>query len=183
MGIKLDILAIGVHPDDVELGCSGVLLRELKNGKKTGILDLTQGELGSRGTVETRYTEAANAAMRGNIVRLHVASLAANMILELAPHGVETIADGDVDVLMGMVLRRIALHHDLVPRHFEIDPDVIEIAMAAPIWRLNDDAAAHDTIEELLEFPSPLANLRLHSGRGIDIAECDLKPGWHGHSS
>jgi len=63
MGIKLDILAIGVHLDDVELGCSGVLLRELKNGKKTGILDLTQGELGSRGTVETRYAEAANAAM------------------------------------------------------------------------------------------------------------------------
>ena len=63
MDIKLDILAIGVHPDDVELGCSGVLLRELKKGKKTGILDLTQGELGSRGTVETRYAEAANAAM------------------------------------------------------------------------------------------------------------------------
>ena len=61
--MKLDILAIGVHPDDVELGCSGTLIRELKNGKKVGILDLTQGELGSRGTVETRYEEAAKAAM------------------------------------------------------------------------------------------------------------------------
>lgn len=60
--MKLDILAIGVHPDDVELGCSGTLINEIKRGKKAGILDLTQGELGTRGTVDTRYTEAANAA-------------------------------------------------------------------------------------------------------------------------
>ncbi len=60
--MKLDILAIGVHPDDVELGCSGTLLNELKLGKKTGILDLTQGELGTRGTAQTRYDEAAEAA-------------------------------------------------------------------------------------------------------------------------
>ncbi len=61
--MKLDILAIGVHPDDVELGCSGTLINEIKSGKKVGILDLTQGELGTRGTIETRYEEAANAAM------------------------------------------------------------------------------------------------------------------------
>jgi bacillithiol biosynthesis deacetylase BshB1 len=61
--MKLDLLAIGVHPDDVELGCSGTLINEIKRGKKTGILDLTQGELGTRGTVESRYAEAANAAM------------------------------------------------------------------------------------------------------------------------
>lgn len=60
--MKLDVLAIGVHPDDVELGCSGTLLNEANLGKKTGIVDLTQGELGTRGTIETRYTEAANAA-------------------------------------------------------------------------------------------------------------------------
>jgi len=60
--MKLDILAIGVHPDDVELGCSGVLLNEARNGKATGIIDLTQGELGTRGSVETRYAEAAAAA-------------------------------------------------------------------------------------------------------------------------
>ncbi len=60
--MKLDILAIGVHPDDVELGCSGTLINEQKLGKKIGIADLTQGELGTRGTVETRYQEAANAA-------------------------------------------------------------------------------------------------------------------------
>lgn len=61
--MKLDILAIGVHPDDVELGCSGTLINEIRRGKKAGILDLTQGELGTRGTVETRYQEAAQAAM------------------------------------------------------------------------------------------------------------------------
>jgi len=60
---KLDILAIGVHPDDVELGCSGTLINEIKRGKKVGIIDLTQGELSTRGTVATRYQEAANAAM------------------------------------------------------------------------------------------------------------------------
>ena len=61
--MKVDILAIGVHPDDVELGCSGTLINEIKRGKKVAIIDLTQGELGTRGTSETRYQEAANAAM------------------------------------------------------------------------------------------------------------------------
>lgn len=60
--MKLDVLAIGVHPDDVELGCSGTLISEAERGKKTGIVDLTQGELGTRGTVESRYQEAGNAA-------------------------------------------------------------------------------------------------------------------------
>lgn len=68
--MKLDILAIGVHPDDVELGCSGTLLKEIQSGKKAGILDLTQGELGTRGTVESRYREAAVAAeVLGVVVR------------------------------------------------------------------------------------------------------------------
>jgi bacillithiol biosynthesis deacetylase BshB1 len=60
--MKLDILAFGVHPDDVELGCSGTLLAALAEGKKAGIIDLTRGELGTRGTVETRKEEAMKAA-------------------------------------------------------------------------------------------------------------------------
>ena len=60
--MKLDLLAIGVHPDDVELGCSGTIINELKRGKKVAIVDLTQGELGTRGNIESRYQEAANAA-------------------------------------------------------------------------------------------------------------------------
>mgnify|MGYP000722382464 FL=1 len=52
--MKLDILAIGAHPDDVELGCGATLAKEIANGKKVGIVDLTRGELGTRGTEETR---------------------------------------------------------------------------------------------------------------------------------
>lgn len=62
--MKLDILAIGAHPDDVELGCGGTLAKEIANGKKVGILDLTQGEMGTRGTPEIRAKEAAEAAKR-----------------------------------------------------------------------------------------------------------------------
>ena len=60
--MKLDILAFGVHPDDVELGCSGTIINAITEGKKVGIIDLTQGELGTRGTIETRYAEASAAA-------------------------------------------------------------------------------------------------------------------------
>jgi len=55
---KLDILAFGAHPDDVELGCGGTLLAAVAEGKKIGIIDLTQGELGTRGTVADRLKEA-----------------------------------------------------------------------------------------------------------------------------
>ena len=60
--MKLDILAFGVHPDDVELGCSGTLLSAIQEGKRVGIIDLTQGELGTRGTIHTRNAEATAAA-------------------------------------------------------------------------------------------------------------------------
>ncbi len=59
---KLDILVIAVHPDDAELGCSGVILKHIALGKKVGVVDLTQGELGTRGTIETRYAEAKEAS-------------------------------------------------------------------------------------------------------------------------
>lgn len=60
--MKLDILAFGAHPDDIELGCSGTIAKEISLGKKVGIIDLTRGELGTRGTVEIRNAEAAKAA-------------------------------------------------------------------------------------------------------------------------
>jgi len=59
---KVDILAIGVHPDDVELACNGTLLRHLAAGKTVGLVDLTQGELGTRGSAAIRSVEAARAA-------------------------------------------------------------------------------------------------------------------------
>lgn len=60
--MKLDILAIGAHPDDVELGCAATIAKEISLGKKVGILDLTRGELGTRGSAEIRDKEAATAA-------------------------------------------------------------------------------------------------------------------------
>ncbi|HUJ29941.1 MAG TPA: bacillithiol biosynthesis deacetylase BshB1 [Candidatus Acidoferrum sp.] len=67
--MKLDLLAIAPHPDDVELTCGGTLLQMAAAGYRTGILDLTQGEMGTRGTPETRAREAARAA---KILRVQV---------------------------------------------------------------------------------------------------------------
>lgn len=60
--MKLDILAFGAHPDDVELGCSGTIAKEISLGNKVGIIDLTRGELGTRGSVEIRNAESAKAS-------------------------------------------------------------------------------------------------------------------------
>lgn len=59
--MKLDLLAFGAHPDDVEMSCSGIILSFTENGKKAGIVDFTRGEMGTRGTPEIRDEEAANA--------------------------------------------------------------------------------------------------------------------------
>lgn len=67
--MKLDILAIGVHPDDVELGCSGTLMKHIDKGYKVGILDLTKGEMGTRGTVADRMKEVAASS---KIMGIHV---------------------------------------------------------------------------------------------------------------
>lgn len=68
--MKLDILAFGAHPDDVELGCSGTILKEISLGKTVGIIDLTRGELGTRGSAEIRDQEAhAAAAILGVSIR------------------------------------------------------------------------------------------------------------------
>jgi bacillithiol biosynthesis deacetylase BshB1 len=60
--MKVDILAIGAHPDDIELSCAGTILKHIASGHTVGILDLTRGELGTRGTPEIREKEAAAAA-------------------------------------------------------------------------------------------------------------------------
>lgn len=67
--MKLDILAFGAHPDDVELGCGATIAKEISLGKKVGIVDLTRGELGTRGSAEIRDKEAAAAA---EILGVHV---------------------------------------------------------------------------------------------------------------
>jgi bacillithiol biosynthesis deacetylase BshB1 len=67
--MKLDILVFGAHPDDVELGCSGTIAKEVSLGKKVGIIDLTRGELGTRGSVAIRNEEARKA---GEILGIEV---------------------------------------------------------------------------------------------------------------
>lgn len=67
--MKLDILAFGAHPDDVELGCGATLAKEIALGKKVGIIDLTRGELGTRGSAQLREEEAAAAK---EILGVHV---------------------------------------------------------------------------------------------------------------
>ncbi|MEL6917963.1 MAG: bacillithiol biosynthesis deacetylase BshB1 [Bacteroidota bacterium] len=59
--MKLDILVFGAHPDDAELGAGGTIAKEVASGKKVGIIDLTRGELGTRGTAEIRDKEAEDA--------------------------------------------------------------------------------------------------------------------------
>jgi len=72
--LKLDILVLPVHPDDDELGCSGTILKEVAHGKKVGIVDLTRGELGTRGTPEIRTKEAeASSKILGLVVRENLA--------------------------------------------------------------------------------------------------------------
>jgi bacillithiol biosynthesis deacetylase BshB1 len=60
--MKLDILVLAAHPDDAELGCGGTMIRHIAAGRKVGVVDFTRGELGTRGTAETRDQEAKESA-------------------------------------------------------------------------------------------------------------------------
>jgi len=113
--MKLDILAFGVHPDDVELGCAGTIMAAIDQGKKVGIVDLTRGELGTRGTPATRTQEAAAAAnIMGVSIRENLDM--ADIILANAPedrhpdHGRSAKLVSDAAFLSG--LRKIETMHD-----------------------------------------------------------------------
>ena len=84
--MKLDILAIGAHPDDVEMSCAGTIAKEIAKGKKVGILDLTRGELGTRGSAEIRDQEAATAAKVLGVCVRHNLALADGFIQEVLEH-------------------------------------------------------------------------------------------------
>src|SRR5450432_4508434 len=98
--MNLDLLAIAAHPDDVELTCGGTLLRMAQQGYKTGILDLTAGEMGTRGTQETRAKEAAAAAK----------------ILRVAWRGVLGVPDSDVNASRENKLLLAAKIRELRPK-------------------------------------------------------------------
>jgi len=97
--MKLDVLAIAAHPDDVELTCGGTLLKMAEKDYKTGILDLTAGEMGTRGTPETRAREAAAAAK----------------ILRVSWRGNLGVPDSDVQASRGHKMRLARMIRDLRP--------------------------------------------------------------------
>ncbi len=98
--MKLDLLAIAAHPDDVELTCGGTMLKMARRGYKTGILDLTEGEMGTRGTPETRAREAAAAAK----------------ILKVTWRGTLGVPDSDVQAARGYKLQLAKVIRELRPR-------------------------------------------------------------------
>ncbi len=98
--MNLDVLAIAAHPDDVELTCGGTLLKMAQRGYKTGILDLTAGEMGTRGTPETRAKEAAKAAK----------------LLSVKWRGTLGVPDSDVQPIRQHKLRLAAVIRELRPK-------------------------------------------------------------------
>jgi bacillithiol biosynthesis deacetylase BshB1 len=98
--MHLDLLAIAAHPDDVELTCGGTLLKMAQRGYKTGILDLTAGEMGTRGTPETRAKEAAKAAK----------------LLSVKWRGTLGVPDSDVQPSRQHKLRLAAVIRELRPK-------------------------------------------------------------------
>ncbi|MET1259150.1 bacillithiol biosynthesis deacetylase BshB1 [Flagellimonas sp. DF-77] len=89
--MKVDILVFGAHPDDAELGAGGTIAKEVANGKRVGIIDLTRGELGTRGTPEIRDAEAAKAAeVLGVAVRENL-KFADGFFINDRPHQMEVI--------------------------------------------------------------------------------------------
>ena len=111
--MKLDLLAIAAHPDDVELTCGGTLLKMAQKGYKTGILDLTEGEMGTRGTKETRAKEAAAAAK----------------ILQISWRGTLGVPDSDVQptrqhkLHLAKVIRELKPHTVILPYWEARHPD------------------------------------------------------------
>lgn len=89
--MKLDILAIGAHPDDVELGCGATIAKEVLRGKKVGIIDLTRGELGTRGTAQTRDSESAEASKILGVAFRHNMDFADGFFINDKAHQLELI--------------------------------------------------------------------------------------------
>lgn len=108
---QIDILAFAAHPDDVELSAAGTLLKHKALGYSTGIVDLTQGELGSRGSIETRYEEAAAAAK--------ILQLDARVNLKMAD-GFFTHSEENLRLIIEQIRRfrpRIVLANAITDRH------------------------------------------------------------------
>ena len=128
----IDVLAIGAHPDDVELGCGGTMLRLRDAGCRSVVLDLTRGERGSRGTPETRAEEASRAtAMMGLVAR-------------------ETLEFPNSELMPSLELRRAVI--EAIRRHRP------RIVLAPLPTDLHPDHAAAGTVVRQAFYPSGMRN-------------------------
>jgi len=124
--------------------------------------------------------EPSDQSMVGHRVQLDISPSLANVVFEEPAGGVESIADRDVDVFMGMVCRGIAADDDLAAGNFEVDADPEQIALKAPrMPAFDDNTARHDTIEKPLELLGAFADARRDRVRGIHVPEGDLKGNLH----
>jgi bacillithiol biosynthesis deacetylase BshB1 len=89
--MKVDILAFAAHPDDIELSASGTIMKHIAMGKTVAIVDLTQGEMGSRGTIETRYSEAEDAS--------NIMGLSARVNLKMADGFFEISTENKIKII------------------------------------------------------------------------------------
>ena len=110
---KLDVLAIGAHPDDIELACGGTVIKLVKQGKRVGLVDLTEGELGTRGSREIRAREAASAAQ--------VLGVSARENLKLPDGNIEVNEENRRKLIQ--VIRRFRPDVLLIPHWLERHPD------------------------------------------------------------
>lgn len=111
--MKLDVLAIGAHPDDVELTCGGTILKLVRQGRKVGVLDLTEGELGTRGSREIRASEAAEASK--------ILGLSVRESLGLPDGGIESTPETRTSVIR--LIRRYRPEILFIPYHMDRHPD------------------------------------------------------------
>jgi bacillithiol biosynthesis deacetylase BshB1 len=121
--MKLDILAFGAHPDDVELGCGATLAKEVARGKKLELLILTRGELGTRGTAETRDAEASDAAeILGVVVRTNM-EFADGFFVNDKAHQLELIK------MIRLYRPEIVICNAIKDRHIDHEREVILLVM------------------------------------------------------
>ena len=153
--MKLDLLAIAAHPDDVELTCGGTLLKMARLGYKTGILDLTQGEMGTRGTPETRAKEAAAAARLLRVSWRNTLAVPDSDVQPTRPHKLR----------LAQVIREVRPHTVILPYwearhpdHYHASTLAYEGCFLAGLKQLPIDGEAHRPFKIL--YSTPYATVR-----------------------
>lgn len=154
MNEQVDILVFGAHADDVELSCGGMIVRAVKSGRSVGIVDLTHGEMGTRGTPQTRLKESAKAQK--------VLRAAFRERLDLGDGGLRTGRDEEVQVVEAIRRHRPSLvispyPDDRHPDHARAGRLVTDAAFYAGLKKLKSGHAAHRphaVVYYLLNYPT-----------------------------